>query len=116
MNPTARINGEDIGTLFSVVMYLNQDMEIIYASDTLRKCMPEAGPGRTLDEVFQSVRPAKLASFSDGLNSVGSLCLLTARDEKFAIRGQLIHSEVDGQECLCFYGAPWLFWIDSNAT
>lgn len=115
MKPTARINGEDIGTLFSVVMYLNKDMEIIYASDTLLKCMPEVAKGKTLDAVFNPVRPAKLAEFSDGINSIGSLCLLTARDEKFAIRGQLIHSEVDGQECLCFYGAPWLFWIDSNA-
>lgn len=115
MKSMARINREDLHSLFSIVMYLDRDMAITYASGTLRKCVPATQEPIALCDVFDFVRPANLDTFQSGLDSVGSLCLLTAKNGSFAIRGQLIHSEFNDEEVLCFYGAPWLFWIDSNA-
>lgn len=105
----------DVNDLFSIVMYLDKDMRITYASKTLKKCLPGTGDSVMLSEVFDSLRPSLLNTFEQGVQSAGSLCLLTAKNQEFAIRGQLIHSKRNGSEVLCFYGAPWLFWLNSNA-
>jgi len=115
MNPTIDINWSDIHSLFSVVMCIDDSMNIIYASDTLSKCLPRTADKPELAEVFDSLRPASLSTFSEGLNSLGALCLLTAKSGEFAIRGQLLHTRYQEQEVLCFCGAPWLFWINSNS-
>lgn len=115
MNDLAPLSTEDIDNLFSIVMYLDQDMHIAYASRTLQKCMPQTKGNPALGDVFDMIRPSSLNTFREGVASVGSLCLLTAKNNEFAIRGQLIHSDRGGSEILCFYGAPWLFWLNSNA-
>lgn len=115
MKQADSISWEDLRTLFSVLMCLDSSMHIICVSDTLGKCMPECNNNPALADIFDTLRPASLATFEDGLGSVTSLCLLAAKSGKFAIRGQLLHTTYQGQEVLCFCGAPWLFWINTNS-
>jgi signal transduction histidine kinase/CheY-like chemotaxis protein len=39
---------------------------------------------------------------------------MTAKNNQFAIRGQLVPTRYDNKDVLCFCGAPWLFWLNSN--
>ena len=115
MNQPAGFSWADLHKLFSVVMCVDESMTIVYASDTLSKCLPQTLQAPLLSDVFEPQRPASLENFSEGINSVGSLCLLTAKNGDFAIRGQLLQIQYQGQSVLCFCGAPWLFWINSRA-
>lgn len=114
MTQSQSISWDDLHQLFSVVMCIDESMSIIYASKTLSKCIPEANTKPLLSELFNVVRPSSLTTFSEGSSSVGSLCLLTAKNNKFAVRGQLLNILYKGKNVLCFCGAPWLFWINSN--
>ena len=115
MTQSQSISWDDLHQLFSVVMCIDESMSIIYASETLSKCIPEANTKPLLSELFKVVRPSSLTTFSEGSSSVGSLCLLTAKNNKFAIRGQLLNILYKGKNVLCFCGAPWLFWINSHS-
>ena len=114
MNQLLDIRWKDLHSLFSIVMCIDESMTLDYVSETLSKCLPETKNRPKLLEVFDTLRPASLATFSDGLNALDSLCLLTAKNGKFAIRGQLLRTQYQEQDVLCFCGAPWLFWINSN--
>ncbi|AQA18371.1 hypothetical protein BST95_09120 [Halioglobus japonicus] len=100
--------------LFSVVMVLDRRLDIIFASDTLLRHMPSLTSQPRLEDVFQLVRPRDLRHFDEFLRRLDTLYLLTSRDQKFAIRGQLIHEPDPFQECLVFCGAPWLYWMNAN--
>ena len=64
----------------------------------------------TLDELIANYpRTITLAS-----GSSIELRVMTAADRGFAVRGQFSVIEYEGKDTLCFCGAPWLFWIDSN--
>jgi signal transduction histidine kinase len=115
MKMAAPISWDDLNSLFSIVMCIDESMTIVHASETLRKCLPETSSRPTVASVFSALRPAAFSSFQDGLNSLDSLCLLKANNDKFAIRGQLLQTRYQGQKVLCFCGSPWLFWINSNA-
>jgi len=114
MNQPMDICWKDLHSLFSVVMCIDESMTLVYVSETLSKCLPETKEKPRLLEVFDTLRPTSLATFSDGINALDSLCLLTAKNGKFAIRGQLLRTHYQNQDVLCFCGAPWLFWINSN--
>ncbi|MFT5709738.1 MAG: signal transduction histidine kinase/DNA-binding response OmpR family regulator [Halioglobus sp.] len=114
MNQPLDICWGDLHSLFSVVMCIDKSMNLVYVSDTLSKCMPETKHEPKLLEVFNTLRPTSLATFNDGIKVLGSLCLLTARNKKFAIRGQLLRTQYHKQDVLCFCGAPWVFWINSE--
>ena len=114
MNGRADIPWNDLKRLFSVVICFDESMRIIYASDTVHKYLPEVKDGPVIDEVFAVLRPGKLKTFSDALASLDSLCLMTATNGRFAIRGQLLTTIYDNQKAMCLCGAPWLFWISSN--
>ena len=114
MNQPMDIRWKDLHSLFSVVMCIDESMTLVYVSETLSKCLPETKDKPGLLEVFDTLRPTSLATFSDGINALDSLCLLTAKNGKFAIRGQLLRTQYQEQDVLCFCGAPWLFWINSN--
>lgn len=109
------ISWEQLHSLFSIVMCMDDSMSIVYASDTLVKCLPITMEKPQLSDVFDTLRPASLDTFQQGLKSLGSLCLMTARSSEFAIRGQLIETRLEDQDVLCFCGAPWLFWINTNS-
>ena len=113
--PPSVIRWEELQDLFSVVMCMDESMSIIYASKTLKTGLPLVVSKPLLSEIFNVVRPSSLDTFSDGCSSVGSLCLLIDKSGSFAVRGQLIKITYDGQDVLCFCGAPWLFWMKSNS-
>lgn len=100
--------------LFSVVMCINKSFEITYASDTLRKYVPATEHKTRLDTIFDISRPVSVGNYEDALKHLDSLYLMTSVDRGFAIRGQLTQIEFQGEESLCLFGAPWLFWINSN--
>ena len=81
------ISWEQLHSLFSIVMCMDDSMSIVYASDTLVKCLPITMEKPQLSDVFDTLRPASLDTFQQGLKSLGSLCLMTARSSEFAIRG-----------------------------
>jgi signal transduction histidine kinase/DNA-binding response OmpR family regulator len=114
MKEPANFRWSDMHDLFSVIMCIDESMAIVYASETLASFMPQTLKKPKLLEVFDAQRPSALGSFSDGLSKLGSLCLLTAKDGKFAIRGQLLKVDYEGRQVLCFCGAPWLFWINTK--
>jgi signal transduction histidine kinase/DNA-binding NarL/FixJ family response regulator len=47
-------------------------------------------------------------------NNNDSLYLMVARDERFAIRGQIVDLGQREGEFLCFLGSPWLSWLHTN--
>ena len=108
------ISWEDLHQLFSVIFCIDESMNIAYASSTPRKFMPELAGEPGLNDVFDVRRPGSLDNFGEALASVHSLCLLTAKSGRFAIRGQLVRSHYAGRDMVCFCGAPWLFWINSH--
>ena len=115
MSQSAACSWSDLHDLFSVVMCIDRSMKIVHASDTLVQQLPQTARCPQLSDVFDCLRPSSLVTFDEALKSLGSLCLLTATDRKFAIRGQLIRVDYKGGEAVCFCGAPWLFWINTEA-
>jgi signal transduction histidine kinase/CheY-like chemotaxis protein len=114
MNERADIPWNELQRLFSVVICFDESMRIIYASDTVHKYLPGVKDNPAMDEVFEVLRPGKLKTFSDALASLDALCLMTATNGRFAIRGQLLATTYDNQKAMCLCGAPWLFWMSSN--
>ena len=92
------IRWKDLQSLFSVVMCIDESMNLIYASETLSKCLPETKHKPALLEVFDILRPVSFATFTDGIKALDSLCLLTAKNGKFAIRGQLLRTQYQQQD------------------
>jgi len=116
MSTPATLSWEGLHELFTVVMCIDKSMKIVYASDTLGEKMPETLRGPLLSDVFSCLRPVPLETFSQGVRAAGSLCLLVAKSEKFAIRGQLLKIEYEGRDTLCFCGSPWLYWINAQVS
>jgi len=114
MNGRADIPWSELQRLFSVVICFDESMRIIYASDTVHRYLPGIKDSPAMDEVFEVLRPGKLKTFSDALGSLDSLCLMTATNGRFAIRGQLLATTYNNQKAMCLCGAPWLFWMSSN--
>ena len=114
MSERADIHWEELQRLFSVVICFDESMRIIYASDTVHRYLPGVKDNPAMDEVFEVLRPGKLKTFSDALASLDALCLMTATNGRFAIRGQLLATTYDNQKAMCLCGAPWLFWMSSN--
>ena len=114
MNSSAAVSWSDLQSLFSIVMCIDESMNIVCCGETLSKFLPETKGKPALADVFNTVRPSSFTHFRDGIDNLDSLCLLTAKNGKFAIRGQLFETLYQGQKALCFCGAPWLHWINSN--
>ena len=114
MNQQTDISWESLHALFSVVMCIDDSMSISYASETLHKFLPATATHPRVDEVFKVLRPSSFDTFKEASAAVNSLCLMTAKNKQFAIRGQLVPTRYDNKDVLCFCGAPWLFWLNSN--
>ena len=100
--------------LFSVVMVLDRELRVTFASEPLIRHMPSLDTHPTLCEAFKLLRPGSVESFHDLESNLGSLFLLTSIDETFAVRGQVIKGSGDADDALVFCGSPWLFWMNSN--
>lgn len=114
MNKWADISWQELQRLFSVVMCIDQDMKIIYVSDTLKNYLPEIEKNPSVSDCFEVLRPSAFSTYPEAINHLDSLCLMAAKSKNFAIRGQLLCTRYDDQDVLCFCGAPWLFWINSH--
>lgn len=114
MSKWADIPWNQLQRLFSVVICLDKAMRIVYASDTALRYLPDLGNKPLLAEAFAILRPGKLETFAEAVASQDSLCLMTATNREFAVRGQFILSTYDNNEVVCLCGAPWLFWMSSN--
>ncbi|MEM1401833.1 MAG: response regulator [Pseudomonadota bacterium] len=114
MNDELCVDLTAINRLFSVVVCANDKGEIVHASDTLKRYIPELELGMTLDEVFIMLRPAPVRSMEQLREHIHSLFLLKATNERFAVRGQVVETSYMGEPVLCFCGAPWLFWMNAN--
>ena len=114
VNPDHRYFWEQIHGLFGAILVIDRDLRITYASDQTLRHMPSLADAPGLLDAFTVQRPGKLASFEDACSHVGSLFLLIAADESFALRGQVIRYENQGEEVLIFCGAPWLFWLTTH--
>ncbi len=114
VNPDHQYFWEQIHGLFGAILVVDRDLRIAYASDQVKRHMPslESSPG--LLDTFNVQRPSKLTSFDDAVQHVGSLFLLIAHDESYALRGQVIRYENQGEEVIIFCGAPWLFWLTTH--
>lgn len=114
VNPDHLYFWEQIHGLFGSILVIDQDLRVTYASDQVARHMPALASSPNLFDVFTVQRPGQLASFEDARQQVGSLFLLIAADESFALRGQVIRYENQGEEVLIFCGAPWLFWLTTH--
>jgi signal transduction histidine kinase/ActR/RegA family two-component response regulator len=101
-------------TLFTSVMLLDHNLCVRYASATLTTYMPELAAEPRLNDAFKPVRPRSLDDYQGALRHGRGLCLLTAANTEFAVRGQLLPASYAGQDCLVFCGAPWLSWMVAN--
>ena len=116
MSDWADIPWYELQRLFSVVICIDESMQIIYASDTVHRYLPEVENKPRLNQVFEVLRPGKLNTFADAIAAMDSLCLMTATSGRFAVRGQLLSTKYNDREAICLCGAPWLFWMSSNNT
>jgi signal transduction histidine kinase len=114
MNSQLSLEWTQVQKLFSVVLCINKEFEIIFASQTLQKYVPATDNNCRLDTVFDISRPSSVNSYEDVLARMASLYLMTSVDGGFAIRGQMTQIKYQGDDALCLLGAPWLFWINSN--
>ena len=108
------VRGGPLTKLFSVVLVLDRELNMVLASDTLQTFMPELKSTQPLLDWFSVLRPGSVATVDDIERNLESLFLLIATDQSFAIRGQFIKLSDDAGEGLVFCGAPWLFWMNSN--
>ncbi len=114
MNDKDGISWEELNRLFSVVLCLDESMAIIHASETPLKYMPDLQARPALADAFDVRRPNALSSYADAIAGLQSLCLLTAKNRRFAVRGQLVRARYNDQPVICFCGSPWLFWINTH--
>jgi len=113
-NPDHLYFWEQIHGLFGSILIIDSQLRVTYASDQVARHMPSLKDKPRLMDAFKVQRPGGLASFEDAKERVGSLFLLIATDESFALRGQVIRYENAGEEMLIFCGAPWLFWLTTH--
>ncbi len=102
---------DDLRSLFSVFMVMDRDLTIVHGSDVLVRHMPVITEQPVLAQVFDLKRPSSVNSFEEATRYLDSLYLLVSCDQSFAIRGQMIIRQIEGQDFLVFCGAPWLSWL-----
>ena len=114
LNPEHRYFWDQIHSLFGTILVFDRDLRIVYASERATRHMPALENTPDLLDVFTLQRPASIGSFADAAAQVGALFLMVAKDESFALRGQVIQYDNQGEDVLIFCGAPWLFWMTTN--
>lgn len=102
---------ETLSQLFSIVIVLDKDWRIVGASDSLRHFVSRLDDQPYMGDMFNFVRPRSIGSYNEALEYLGALLLLTTSDSDFAIRGQLVQKNLNGDDVLVFCGAPWLAWM-----
>ena len=105
-----------LNSLFSVILILDDSLQILHNSVTVDKYLGEPIIGTLLTEQFEIVRPTGIKDANDLDSASDLLFLLTARSGDFAIRGQVTRRNAPGGIYYYFLGAPWLAWIEQKSS
>ena len=100
--------------LFTMSFAFNREMEILWVSDPLKQKVRSIDTGLSVLELFNFQRPINMDSFEDILEQHQSLFLMNSKDEKMALRGQIVPPTSDKQEWLIFAGSPWMSWMSEH--
>ena len=111
---SASIPWGTMNKLFSVIMILDRELNIVRSSDTLRRHLSRVADSPPLQEIFDIKRPAGVRTFEDMRNNSDPLYLMVARDDSFAVRGQVVDLGKQGGGFICFLGSPWLSWLHAK--
>lgn len=114
MSTSTSIDWPILEKLFSVVVCINDNGQILFASDTVKQHVPEIKIGIIANEVFTLLRPAGAINIKSLREHSHSLFLVKSNNGRFAMRGQMIEIDYEGVPALCLCGAPWLFWMNAN--
>jgi signal transduction histidine kinase/CheY-like chemotaxis protein/HPt (histidine-containing phosphotransfer) domain-containing protein len=114
VNDVSPLSWEQLNQLFTIVICIDAQEQVVFASPTCRRNIPALSEQASFFELFTLVRPAGPKSIVDMRRHLNSLFLLKTKDESFAIRGQMLEVHWQGQDVLCFCGAPWVFWMNAN--
>ncbi|MEP0203987.1 MAG: response regulator [Halioglobus sp.] len=112
-HPSA-VDWEQAQSLFSIVLCIDQEFRIVDASDTLKRHIDGLDLQPLLTEAFDISRPSNVTNYESAHGYLDSIFLMLSKDRRFAVRGQVVETTIDSKAALCFFGAPWLFWINSN--
>ena len=111
---------EEINRLYSVVVQVAEDGQIIRASELFaRRCLAASEdastPAPSFFDMFQFKRPTTFGGTFEEAKAAGSALFLGfSEQQEFAIRGQLMDYSRHGLEGLCFVGVPWLWWMQNQ--
>ena len=111
---TGSIPWGTVNKLFSVIMVLDRELNIVHGSDSIQRHLPRVMDSPPLLEIFDIKRPAGVRTFEDMRNSPDPLYLMVARDDSFAVRGQIIEPDKTEEGVLFFLGSPWLSWLHAK--
>ncbi|EAQ96635.1 response regulator [Congregibacter litoralis] len=114
MKTEPRLTWTQLEKLFTVILCINDDGEIRYASETPRRHLKDLDVGSRFFDLFTLLRPATARSIPEVREHLASLFLVKSRNERFAIRGQMVETTWQREPVLCFCGAPWLFWMNAH--
>lgn len=102
-----------LNALFTMILVCDRALTILDISSGLQQHMPALVCGTNLLEVFEFNRPASIKSVEDIEQSHHALFLLISRDARFALRGQMICTSLEGEDRVIFLGSPWLVWLNT---
>ncbi|EED31684.1 sensor protein GacS [gamma proteobacterium NOR5-3] len=114
MNTEPRLSWKQLEKLFTVIMCINDDGEILYSSETPKRHIPTLSEGSRFFDLFKLLRPAGARNVTEVRKHLTSLFLVKSVDERFAMRGQMVKTTWEGTPVLCFCGSPWVFWMNAH--
>lgn len=114
MKTEPRLTWSQLEKLFTVIMCINDEGEILYSSETPKRHIPTLGEGSQFFDHFKLLRPAGARNITEVRKNLTSLFLVKSADERFAMRGQIVETTWKGQDVLCFCGSPWVFWMNAH--
>lgn len=97
-----------------MVIVCDRSLRVLEVSNALINHIPNITLGELLTDLFVFTRPATIRSADDIFKHPKSLYLLIERNEQFALRGQMLLTQINGQEKIIFVGSPWLLWLNTN--
>ncbi len=100
------MSAAQMADLFPFHLVFDRHMRVCQTGSSLRKILPALQPGADLTEYLKLERPASAFRFSEILEHAGSLFLLTVRERKLRLRGQMV--PLPGNETIAFLCSPWL--------
>lgn len=101
---------DQLASVFSIIMVVDQDLRLLRCSEVLKKYLPQVASAPRLLDVFRLRRPRSVSRYDQLLDRLGSMFLMEATDDSFAVRGQMLQLTA-GEPFLTFVGAPWLAWL-----